>query len=131
MGVRLATATAAVINNAAATSTETILFTTNPLITAQDGALIIVLWFFTLTIGTGGTGVTIRCRRGTVISGVVINPGANAVTVTAGNTVVLSGMAGDTGGFAFGGAQYSLTAQVTGATANSTFGDAFMLAFSL
>lgn len=128
MGYRLPSAPAAVINNAASLAAETILTTTGALVPVADSAFILILWYFTLLIGTAGTAVTVRLRRGTTLTGAIINT-PTAVTVTAGNTVVFNGFQGDVLQ-PQGITQYSLTAQVTAATANSPLGDVAHLAIS-
>lgn len=128
MGYKLPSAVATVVNNASSLAAETILTTTGAVIPTADSSLVLILWYFTLLIGTAGTAVTVRIRRGTLITGAVINT-PTAVTVVAGNTVVFSGFIGDTTP-AQGPVQYSLTTQVNAATANSTLGDVSMLSLS-
>lgn len=71
-----------------------------------------------LTIGTSGTAVTLRIRRGSDITGVLVAAGG-ADTATAGNTRNHLLHAIDRPGMV-DGQGYVLTAQVTGATAAST-----------
>lgn len=129
MGYRISSSTAVLVNAAASLAVETIIATTNAVIQPADGSVIAVWWYMAVTIGTAGTGLIMRMRRGTTLTGVLLN-GAPSLTVVAGNTVLLSGMLPDIGA-ALGPTQYSITLQVTAATANSPVADVTLFAAAL
>lgn len=71
-----------------------------------------------VTIGTGGTAVTPRIRRGTSVSGTLVGEG-NAIQGTAGNTVLVGIAVNDTPG-EVSSLDYVVTVQQTAATADGT-----------
>lgn len=129
MGYRISSANAVLVNNAASLAAETIIATSNAVIQAGDGAAVLVLWYMTVTIGTAGTGLIMRMRRGPLITGPPLN-GGPSLTVVAGNTVLLSGALPDLF-VALGPVQYSITLQVTAATANSAVADVTLFTIAL
>lgn len=129
MGYRLGSAQTKTIIASPALAAETIVATTGPVNPPVDTALILLFWFAELTIGTSGTALNIRIRRGTALTDTLINVG-QARTVAAGNLISLCGQYFDTPG-AVAEVQYSLTAQVTAGAAASTFTDVFMMALAL
>lgn len=129
MGVRLGSTSSNVIIGSPALAAETIIATTGPLGLAVDNAQVVLLAFIDLTIGTSGTALTLRLRRGTTLTGTQVNVG-QAMTVTAGNLVHWSTIDTDQPGIA-AGLQYTLTAQVTGGAAASTVSDVSLVAMVL
>lgn len=71
-----------------------------------------------VSIGTGGTAVTPRIRRGTDTTGTLVGEG-NALTGAAGEEVTLAVTVDDTPG-EVSSLDYVLTVQQTGATGNGT-----------
>jgi len=112
-----------------ATGAETVVQTTPALTLPLDGAVVIIIWRLVVVIGTGTTTINNRIRRGTTVSAVQVDTD-NAVNVTAGNVVVVSGMTVDTPGAA-DKVQYSLTMQGVGTTGAFTSGAGAMIAFAL
>lgn len=113
-----------------ASGAETVVLTTPPLTLTLDFAQVILLWAFTFVAGTGTTSCSFRLRRGTTVSGALINlqvPNAPAVAAANAN---YSGTYFDTPG-AVAGQQYSLTIVQNGATAAGTFPDGALIAFAL
>jgi len=86
-----------------------------------DNAVALLWWEAVITLTAGTTAVTYRLRRGTTATGTLVNV-AQAITVTASTTIKHSGHYIDTAGIV-AGQQYSLTAQMTAAAANSTVND--------
>jgi len=99
------------------TTTETALVSTTGLNTYPN-ASVRVECMTIITAGTGTTAITPRIRRGSGTGGALVG-NANAVTVTAGNTVVLIAIGEDVPG-EVAGQLYTCTAQQTAATGNGT-----------
>jgi hypothetical protein len=75
-----------------------------------------------ITTGTAATALVIRVRQGTGVSGTVIGPGAQTITVAAATTYQLAFVFRDTSGvpFAPGGTTYTVTVAETSASAAGT-----------
>lgn len=129
-----AAAPPAQLSSAAATSSVTITTTTEtvlatlPGINTYIGGAVRVECITSITAGTGTTAITVRLRRGTGITGTLVG-NANAITVTAGNTVDIIQAGEDTPGEA-ASLQYVCTAQQTAASANGTALQTELLAFT-
>jgi hypothetical protein len=121
MGVRLGSIYSKTILASPAAAAETVICTTGPINLFTDGAQVLLCWFLDLTIGTNGTGLAIRLRRGTAITDTVLNIAINA-TVVAANVVRHSGCYFDSPPNV-AEQQYSLTAQVNLGSAPSTIND--------
>lgn len=122
MGLMHKNTTAAGLSSPAAAA-ETAVYVTPVLQTGQGNGLVGVSGTIYVTIGTAGTAVTLRLRQGNGTGGTLVQA-LPAVTVTAGNLTAISFGFTDTLNTleAVGGGQYTLTAQVTAATATSTVG---------
>lgn len=129
MGVRLSSVFTNVIVGSPALAAETIIATTGAIQLAIDNAQVILVAFVEITVGTSGTGLTLRLRRGNALTSALVNVG-NAATVVAANLVRQSLVYADSPGVV-AGLQYSLTAQVTAGAAASTVSDVGLLAFVL
>src|SRR5207302_9989533 len=97
MGYRLGSGQTKTIIASPALAAETIVATTGPVNPAVDTALVILFWFGELTIGTSGTSLNIKIRRGATLTDTLVNVG-QARTVVAGNLVSFSGWTFDTPG---------------------------------
>lgn len=100
------------------TTSETVAATLSGVSTARGGEKVTVTGVLVVTVGTAGTVVTVKVRRGTSTSGTQIGEDA-AVSVTAANTVAIPFGAEDTPGDV-DNASYVATVTVTSATGNST-----------
>lgn len=129
MGVRFPSVQSNTIVNVNFASSENVICTTPPLNIPLDFATVLLFWYLTMTSGTGTTNITPLIRRGTGITGTIINGNTNDNT-TAGNTTRRSGVYFDTPG-AVAGQQYSLTMTQIGASANGTILDVCLIAFAL
>lgn len=130
MGVHLpsaasATLTTTVLNQ----NTETAFVTTPPLNLPFDNAQVILLWFCKISVGGSTTSMRINVRRGTDITGTVVNVQI-ATTVATANIREFSGVYIDTPG-AVAGQQYTLTALQNGAAGNGVFQDGALVAIVL
>lgn len=131
MGVRFATvASTTQANVLPANATETVICTTLGINEAVDNAQVVLVWMSNITTGTGTTALVHRIRRGTAITGTSIGFNTWINSVTAGNTVHLSGVYVDSPGIV-AGQQYSMTVQQTGATAAGGLNDVCLLAMVL
>jgi len=131
MGVHFpSVASTAVANALPATATETAICTTPPLNLSLDNAQVILLWMAAITAGTSTTALVMRIRRGTGITGTLLNVGAWTFTTVAGNLAQISGNYIDTPGIV-GGQQYSLTCSQTAASGAGTLNDVCLVAFVL
>jgi hypothetical protein len=99
------------------TTTETVVATLSGLNTGIAQSRVAITGIVNITVGTGGTSVTLRVRRAAV-SGTVVGV-AISHTVTAGSTYSLAVQALDSPG-EVAGATYVVTVAVTAATGNST-----------
>jgi hypothetical protein len=130
MGVRFPTAAqgGAPFFNIPASGAETVIITSPALTPPIDSAQILIFSSITMTVGTGGTNMVFRMRRGATGSG------ANFTTmqqvVTAGTQMTFTMFYVDTPGVVTG-QQYSITASLTGATGGSTTNDASILLLAL
>lgn len=109
---------------AVVTTAETIAATGNELPIPYVNGKVIIRGFILFTVGTDGTSVTVRVRRGTSITSTLVS-GAIAVTqgVVAAGVVAIPFYAVDIVG-ALGTVQYSVTVQQAAATANGSIVDA-------
>ncbi len=107
-------------------TTETVILTLPGLTTTYPTQIFRLLGLVILTTGTLASAVTLRIRRGTDITGVLVS-GANPVATAAATAVNLLVTAEDTFGDVEG-LQYVLTAQQVGATTNGTVSSAELLA---
>ncbi len=132
MGVRLPSVTTApqLANVTVVTTAETIIATLPPFNISLDYAQILLFWWAMFTVGVGGTGVTVRVRRGAALTSPLVNIGNAILNPGAGNTINLSGCYADVPG-AVAGQQYVLTVQQTAATANGTALDPAFIAIML
>jgi hypothetical protein len=99
------------------TTTETVVATLGGLNTAPSQSRVAMTGIVNITVGTGGTSVTLRVRRASV-SGTVVGV-AMSHTVAAGSNYSLAVQALDSPG-EVAGATYVVTVAVTAATGNST-----------
>lgn len=129
MAYRFASVQTNVIVASPAAAAETIVATTGAINPPNDAAVFLLFWFCELTIGTSGTALNAKIRRGAALTSTLINVG-QARTVAAGNLVSFSGYYFDTPG-AVAEVQYSLTLQVTAGAAASTLTDVCLLALAL
>lgn len=130
MGVRLGSSSSnTILGSPIVTTAETVIFTTPPVNLVQDNALILVFWEAVITLTAGTTACTFRLRRGTTTAGALVNV-AQAITVTASTTIKFSGVYQDTPGIV-AAQQYSLSATMTAAAANSTVNDGCIAAVVL
>lgn len=131
MGVRFPSqVTNAIISGLPASATETIIFTTGPLVLPYDNALVLINWSASILAGTGTTSLTYQIRRGPLLSAPSIFASSWVFTLTAGNSAVMSGFYFDSPGPATA-LQYSLTVVQNGATAAGTLRDGAVAAFVL
>lgn len=105
-------------------TTETQAVLVSGVTTVRAGTKVLISAHVQMTVGTGGTAVTPRVRRGSDQTGTVVNE-ANAVTATAANVIDLDVMCEDTPG-EVAGQEYELTVQQTAATAAGTVSFATM-----
>ncbi len=94
-----------------------------------DSALVMLFWWFTLTIGVGTTSVQALVRRGSTATGVAVTPG-RSLTATAGNIAFFSGCITDSPGIV-AEQQYSMSVIQNGATANGTANEGALIAMVL
>lgn len=121
--------TKVIVASVPATGADTIIATTPPLTLPFDGAAVLILWFANITVGLGTASYVQKLLRGTVVNTNVLNV-VSSCQVTAGNTVLLSGMYVD----ANPGAStpvYSLSFLGTGTTGIWTTQDVCIAAFAL
>ncbi len=110
---------------------EVVLMTTPPFELPIDAPSVYLLARLIMTVGVGGTSITLRFRRGTTIGATQVDVTAEAVTVVAGNVVAIIHIAVDTPGIV-AGVQYSLTGIAFGGVAAwTTFQDSTILAMVL
>lgn len=100
------------------TTSETALCTVSGIDTTPEGDQVQLQGNVDLTPGAGSTSVTLRIRRGAGTAGQVVGVGQGD-QVVAGQPSQTSAAGADTPGELSGG-QYTLTAQLAGATANSS-----------
>lgn len=96
---------------------ETIVAQIDGIATRPGGSIVALLASLTITIGTSGTNLNLRVRRGTTLTSPLVG-GTGSQTATAGNTRTHSLLVSDTPG-EVAGQSYVLTAQVTAATTAS------------
>ena len=130
MGVRLPSVATITVANALPSSGATAVLLITPGINVPlDNTQVVVEWYFSLTVGTGTTGLTVQLRRGTTTSGVQVGFNVSQ-TVVAGNTAILSGMNVDTPGVV-AAQPYCLCVTQMGCTVAGTISDLCMYAFCL
>lgn len=111
------------------TTAETIIATTAPISPSVDTGIVIISWYVVVTIGTAGTSLAVRIRRGQLLTSALVNVFA-PLTVVAGNTVEASGIYNDAPPGVLASQQYSLTLTVGAATGNSTSLDVALIALA-
>jgi len=105
------------------TTTETVVATLSGLNTDRSQSRVALTGVVNITVGTGGTSVTLRVRRASVYGAVVGS--ALSHTVAAGSNYSLAVQALDAPG-EVAGATYVITVAVTAATGNSTVNYAYV-----
>lgn len=105
-------------NTTVTTTTETVVATLSGLSTRDPGEVVTVTGTVQFTVGTGGTAVTPRIRRGSTASGTVVGEG-NPVSATAADTVSVTIQADDVPG-EVAGQSYVLTVTQTAATGDGS-----------
>ncbi len=130
MGVRLPSVQSnTLVNATVAINAETVIVTTPPFSPSLDNSLVLLFWYMIHTVGTTAASTTYRLRRGTSITGALINV-AQALTAVAGNIIFDSGWYFDSPGIV-AGQQYSLTCIDPASTVAGAVQDAALLAFAL
>lgn len=131
MGVRFPSVfSTTIVNAAVVTTAQTIICQTPPLNISLDFALVILLWWITLTVGAGATAVQYFLRRGLTLTSPAVNVNATTSVVTAATQSENGGVYVDVPG-AVAGQQYTLSVAFAAATGNSTINDVCMVAFAL
>jgi hypothetical protein len=130
MGVRLSSVSSNTLLTATLTqNTETAALTTPPLSLPLDNAQVFLFWYLTGSAGASTSGMKASVRRGSGLTGTIINAGVFLLVGAAGNFLV-SGTYIDTPGVV-AGQQYTLTATQSGATGAGSFLDGCFTAFVL
>lgn len=130
MGVRIGSVqNTTIVNATIVTTAETAIATSDPIGQAIDNAVILVLWYFLVTLAAGTNLLTWRVRRGSGITGAAINV-PTGVTVTASTVVSFSGVYRDTPGVV-AAQQYTLSLVCGAAGANATVNDVAIAAMVL
>jgi len=113
------------------TTTETVVATSSPINADNLEQYVSIEGLLDLTVGTAGTTVTLRLRRGTTTAGTLISQlnTWGPFTVTATNRVNFAIGGYDVPGLS-GGIQYVLTVAVASATGNSTANSAAIQAIT-
>jgi hypothetical protein len=109
---------ATVVNAAPVTTAETIVWQSSPATPRFDGDQWMIEGVLDFTTGTATTAVTIRCRRGTLLTSPVVGT-AELDTVAAAVSQPVPFQFVDSPG-AVAGQVYSITYQATAANANAT-----------
>lgn len=100
------------------TTTETIAATSDPVTPPRAGVRAFIRAYVIMTAGTGTTAITAAIRAGTLVTGTLVSE-QHAVSATAGDTVLLVVMGEQVLGDV-GQAQYNVTVDQTGASADGT-----------
>ena len=103
------------------TTTELVVVTSNGINTGAPGARVMIRAYLNVTTGLGTTGLTVRVRRGTGITGTVVGT-AEILTAAASTQYLLALTAVDSPG-EVAQQQYVVTVQQAGATGNGTAND--------
>lgn len=133
MGVRLPSVATAPQQSGVSlvTTSETVIATLPPLNISLDFAQILLFWSFAYLAGTAATQLFINIRRGTGLTGTIINLSNNwDPTVVAASNYMFAGNYGDVPG-AIAGQQYVLTAKQVSATGNGSVTDPVFMAVML
>lgn len=130
MGVRFPQVSSTTIQTASIPTTETLVGLSPPLTISLDFSLIIILGYVNWTIGTNGTAMTVRLRRGNGVSGAAVLGTPIVNTFAAATSLSTQFCYVDTPG-AVAGQQYSLTLQQTAGTGNGSANDVCIIAFAL
>jgi hypothetical protein len=130
MGVRFpSVATILAAGSLAGNGAESAIWTTPPLTQPLPSAQVIIIWEFLGNVGNGTTNIAAKIRRGSGITGPVVNSG-NAFVVTPNTISKLNGCyvdnPGDTAGL-----QYTLTFTGTATTGVGSTVEGCMIAFCL
>lgn len=132
MGVRLPFVfSTTIVGSIPASGAEAIIITTPPINQPLDGASVLLIGWMTQVIGTGGTQINAKFRRGTTTASPALNLAVVTQVVTAGNQTPFSFSYVDANPGIVAGQQYSLGIALTGATGASSTLDAFMAAIIL
>ncbi len=130
MGVRATSVQSTTLVNAAvAINAETVIVTSPPISQPLDNAVVFVFWYMAHTVGLGAGSSAYRLRRGSAVTGTLINVAA-AINSIAGQIVLGVGMYFDSPG-AVAGVQYSLTCLDSVSTAVGAVQDAALLVMVL
>jgi hypothetical protein len=128
-GGRMPTVFTTVANNIS-NAAESVVSITPALNPGSDAALVLVIGMWpTAAIGATGTVAITRIRQGTTVAGAQVGT-SYSNTVVAANLYSGFAMAMDTPG-AVAGMQYSMTAQITGGSANTNVVSAFLMAMAI
>lgn len=100
------------------TTTELVACTSDFISTPRPGMTITLIATINLTVGTGTTSVSVKCRRGTTTAGTQVDETVT-FNISAGNTDDLACSFQDTPGDV-ASQQYVVTVTQTGATGNGT-----------
>jgi hypothetical protein len=130
MGVRfVSNGNNTIVNTTVTTTTETVVATTPATNLTLDYQQVLLFWYFVFTTGAATTALTVRLRRGTTISGTLLNV-ATSTPVSASSAYYLSGCYTDIPGIV-AEQQWSITIQAAGATGNGTVNDACIALIAL
>lgn len=132
MGVRNPTAySTQVLSTNIGNANESVMLVTPGISVPLDSAAILILWF--VYVAGGGatiTNVTMRLRRGSTISGLLVNVTSWIDATYTGGAMVRTGQYVDNAP-AFANAQYCVTMQFTGNTGAQLTQDGFIAAIVL
>lgn len=137
MGVRFNSVQASNSGVSLVTTAETIVLTSPPFTPAQDSAAIVIFGRAIITPGTTTSGIILRIRRGTTLTGPQLQQAAPTIPATAALQGGFLEWYIDAAGFGLGssspvsGVQYVLTATQVAATANGTLNDGAIFVFAL
>ncbi|MGH7743510.1 MAG: hypothetical protein ACREQ5_01630 [Candidatus Dormibacteria bacterium] len=101
------------------TTNETVVATVANLCTQRRGQQIYIGFTGSVTVGTAGTAVVLRLRRGTTAAGIPVGNAVTVLAAAAAEPSVAAGWNDFPGDVA--GQSYVVTAQQTAATGNGTF----------
>ena len=125
MGVDLpSVSTTTLLTSVLGQNVETAAIQSPPINLPLDNAQILIFWYLIVTTGGSTTQLGTRLRRGTGLTGTVVNIIDNT-QVTAGNNIRLAGCYSDTPGIV-AGQVYTLSVQSVGAAAAGAFIDGCM-----
>lgn len=102
------------------TTGETLIITSNSIDWPTGAAFALVLCYLSLSLSAATTGLTLRVRRGNALTGTVVATSGVMTSGIAASSVFADGFNAVDNVTNQDLAQYSLTAQVAGASGNST-----------